>query len=73
MFCSPSPNIFRALLGILGKKIILYILYYQSLCYSMSIFVIFGAADSDLESTDTDDEFQICDVCSTGEVIIANI
>lgn len=33
-------------------------------------FFVFDAVDSDFESGESDDEFQICDICNVEEVTI---
>lgn len=38
--------------------------------FTLLSFLWFGAADSGIESTDSDDEFQICEICTTEEVAI---
>lgn len=38
-------------------------------CLNLSRFLWFDAADSGIESNDSDDEFHICEICTTEEVV----
>lgn len=39
----------------------------------IKISLWFGAADSGIESNDSDEEFQICEICTTEEVLFLQL